>query len=99
MPAGLKLSYNGEDKNFNGILDPGEDLDGNGRVTRYILLLLLTDLVSGLRLAIIKSISTGATMPNRLLTLSLRNWILKGTGFIFPNWVLMYYKPHRDWSS
>ncbi|HEY9167630.1 MAG TPA: hypothetical protein VIS48_15860 [Candidatus Kryptonia bacterium] len=29
-------TYNGEDKNGNGVLDPGEDLDGNGRITRYI---------------------------------------------------------------
>lgn len=29
-------TYNGEDKNGNGILDPGEDLDGNGKITRYI---------------------------------------------------------------
>ncbi len=29
-------TYNGEDKNGNGILDPGEDLDGNGQITRYI---------------------------------------------------------------
>ncbi len=30
-------AYNGEDANFNGQLDPGEDADGNGRITRYIL--------------------------------------------------------------
>jgi hypothetical protein len=30
-------AYNGEDKNGNGILDPGEDLDGDGEITRYIL--------------------------------------------------------------
>ncbi|GAB1348881.1 hypothetical protein MASR1M107_10940 [Ignavibacteriales bacterium] len=30
-------AYSGEDKNRNGVLDPGEDLDGNGRITRYIL--------------------------------------------------------------
>ena len=30
-------AYHGEDKNRNGILDPGEDLDGNGEITRYIL--------------------------------------------------------------
>ena len=35
--AWAQTAYNGEDKNFNGILDPGEDLDGNGRITRYIL--------------------------------------------------------------
>ena len=29
--------YNGEDQNFNGILDAGEDRDGNGQITRYIL--------------------------------------------------------------
>ncbi|MEY3941546.1 MAG: hypothetical protein RIR07_432 [Bacteroidota bacterium] len=29
--------YNGEDQNFNGILDPGEDRDGDGKITRYIL--------------------------------------------------------------
>ncbi|MBK7107316.1 MAG: hypothetical protein IPH62_18740 [Ignavibacteriae bacterium] len=30
-------AYNGEDKNANGVLDPDEDLDGNGKITRYIL--------------------------------------------------------------
>lgn len=30
-------AYYGEDRNRNGILDPDEDLDGNGRITRYIL--------------------------------------------------------------
>ncbi|MEE9431413.1 MAG: hypothetical protein V3V16_10255 [Melioribacteraceae bacterium] len=30
-------AYNGEDKNGNGILEPNEDLDGNGKITRYIL--------------------------------------------------------------
>jgi hypothetical protein len=30
-------AYHGEDKNRNGILDPGEDLDGDGKITRYIL--------------------------------------------------------------
>lgn len=30
-------AYNGEDRNGNNILDPGEDLDGNGEITRYIL--------------------------------------------------------------
>ncbi len=30
-------AYNGEDNNGNGILDPGEDLDGDGKITRYIL--------------------------------------------------------------
>ena len=38
-----KIAYDGEDKNSNGILDPGEDLPGlngeppNGRIDRYIL--------------------------------------------------------------
>ncbi|MEN2992934.1 MAG: hypothetical protein ABDH91_05210 [Bacteroidia bacterium] len=32
-----QAAYNGEDANFNGILDPGEDLDGNGRLTRFLL--------------------------------------------------------------
>ncbi len=36
--AGWALrAYYGEDKNANGILDPNEDLDGNGEITRYIL--------------------------------------------------------------
>ncbi|RJP62119.1 MAG: hypothetical protein C4543_02565, partial [Ignavibacteriales bacterium] len=36
--AGWALrAYNGEDRNGNGILDPGEDLDGDGKITRYIL--------------------------------------------------------------
>ncbi|MEJ2194464.1 MAG: hypothetical protein P8X73_06335 [Ignavibacteriaceae bacterium] len=30
-------AYYGEDRNRNGILDPGEDLDGDGEITRYIL--------------------------------------------------------------
>ena len=30
-------AYNGEDKNGNGILEADEDLDGNGKITRYIL--------------------------------------------------------------
>jgi hypothetical protein len=30
-------AYYGEDRNRNGILDPGEDNDGNGKITRYIL--------------------------------------------------------------
>jgi hypothetical protein len=30
-------AYYGEDRNRNGILDPGEDVDGNGKITRYIL--------------------------------------------------------------
>lgn len=28
--------FQGEDKNNNGVLDPGEDLDGDGELTRYI---------------------------------------------------------------
>lgn len=32
-----QTAYNGEDKNFNGILDDGEDVDGNGVISRYIL--------------------------------------------------------------
>lgn len=32
-----QITYNGEDKNFNGILDDGEDADGNGKLTRFIL--------------------------------------------------------------
>lgn len=30
-------AYHGEDKNRNGVLDPGEDLNGDGKITRYIL--------------------------------------------------------------
>jgi hypothetical protein len=30
-------AYNGEDRNGNGILEPEEDLDGDGKITRYIL--------------------------------------------------------------
>ena len=30
-------AYHGEDRNRNGVLDPGEDLDGDGEITRYIL--------------------------------------------------------------
>ncbi len=30
-------AYNGEDGNCNGILDPGEDKDADGRITRFIL--------------------------------------------------------------
>lgn len=30
-------AYFGEDRNRNGVLDPGEDQDGNGIITRYIL--------------------------------------------------------------
>lgn len=32
-----QVAFNGEDKNFNGQLDPGEDADGNGKITRFIL--------------------------------------------------------------
>lgn len=32
-----QTAFNGEDVNFNGILDPEEDLDGDGNITRYIL--------------------------------------------------------------
>lgn len=32
-----KRAYSGEDKNRNNILDPGEDLNGNGKLDRYIL--------------------------------------------------------------
>ena len=32
-----QTAYNGEDINFNGILDPGEDSDEDGKITRYIL--------------------------------------------------------------
>ena len=32
-----QVAYNGEDVNFNGILDEGEDRDGNGEITRFIL--------------------------------------------------------------
>ncbi len=36
--AGWALrAYNGEDRNNNGILDPGEDIDGDGKITRYVL--------------------------------------------------------------
>lgn len=36
--AGWALrAYYGEDRNRNGILDAGEDLDGNNQITRYIL--------------------------------------------------------------
>lgn len=30
-------AYNGEDQNFNGILDPDEDADNDGKITRFIL--------------------------------------------------------------
>lgn len=32
-----QTAYNGEDKNFNGVLDAGEDNDGDGKLTRFIL--------------------------------------------------------------
>lgn len=32
-----KSAYQGEDRNGNNILDPDEDLDGDGKITRYIL--------------------------------------------------------------
>lgn len=32
-----QTTYNGEDANFNGILDAGEDRDGNGKITRFVL--------------------------------------------------------------
>ncbi len=32
-----QTAYNGEDKNANGVLDQGEDADGNGKITRFIL--------------------------------------------------------------
>ncbi len=32
-----QVAYNGEDRNGNGELDPGEDTDGDGKITRYIL--------------------------------------------------------------
>lgn len=32
-----QTAYYGEDANENGILDPGEDKDGNGEITRFIL--------------------------------------------------------------
>lgn len=36
--AGWALrAYNGEDKNGNGLIDPNEDLDQDGKITRYIL--------------------------------------------------------------
>jgi hypothetical protein len=30
-------TYNGEDVNFNGVLDDGEDTDGDGKITRFVL--------------------------------------------------------------
>lgn len=32
-----QTAYNGEDVNFNGLLDAGEDRDGNGVITRFVL--------------------------------------------------------------
>mgnify|MGYP001375664912 CR=1 FL=1 len=32
-----QTAYNGEDVNFNGVLDSGEDTDGDGKITRFIL--------------------------------------------------------------
>ncbi|MBO6517124.1 MAG: hypothetical protein JJ975_11290 [Bacteroidia bacterium] len=32
-----QVAYNGEDKNFNGLLDPDEDANGDGEITRFIL--------------------------------------------------------------
>ena len=32
-----QVAYNGEDKNFNGILDPDEDANEDGEITRFIL--------------------------------------------------------------
>lgn len=32
-----QTAYNGEDKNFNGVLDEGEDANGDNRLTRFIL--------------------------------------------------------------
>lgn len=32
-----QTAYNGEDANFNGILDAGEDRDGDGKITRFVL--------------------------------------------------------------
>ncbi|PCJ64640.1 MAG: hypothetical protein COA58_12950 [Bacteroidetes bacterium] len=32
-----QTAYNGEDVNFNGILDAGEDVDGDNKLTRFIL--------------------------------------------------------------
>jgi len=32
-----QVAYNGEDRNGNGMLDEGEDVDGDGKITRYIL--------------------------------------------------------------
>lgn len=32
-----QTAFNGEDQNFNGRLDAGEDKDGNGEITRFIL--------------------------------------------------------------
>ena len=31
------MAYNGEDKNFNGVLDADEDANNDGEITRFIL--------------------------------------------------------------
>lgn len=33
----VQTAYNGEDVNFNGVLDEGEDIDGTGKISRWIL--------------------------------------------------------------
>ena len=32
-----RRTYSGEDNNFSGVLDPGEDVNGNGRLDRYLI--------------------------------------------------------------
>ncbi len=32
-----QITYNGEDANFNGVLDAGEDRNGDGKITRFVL--------------------------------------------------------------
>ena len=32
-----RRTYSGEDNNFNGVLDPSEDINGNGRLDRYLI--------------------------------------------------------------
>ena len=34
--SSINRVFQGEDKNFNGVLDAGEDTDGNGELTRYL---------------------------------------------------------------